>query len=51
MKKHKITSKEMVRSPEREGHKPPTEAGFPVPPSGTAEYGKTKAKMERPRTP
>jgi hypothetical protein len=41
----------MVRSPERNGQKPPTEAGFPVPTSGTAGYGKTELKTERPRTP
>jgi hypothetical protein len=28
-----------------------TKAGFPVPTSGTAGYGKTEANMERPRTP
>jgi hypothetical protein len=32
-------------------HKPPTEAGFPVPTWGTAGYGKTEKKIERPRTP
>jgi hypothetical protein len=31
--------------------KSPTEAGFPVLTSGTVGYGKTKMKMERPRTP
>jgi hypothetical protein len=41
----------MVGPPGTNGQKPPTEAGFPVPTSGTARYGKTKTKMERPRTP
>jgi hypothetical protein len=43
-------SNEMVRPPGTSGQKLPTEAGFPVPTSGTARYGKTKMKMERPRT-
>jgi hypothetical protein len=29
----------------------PTEAGFPVPSSGSVGYGKTYMKMDRPRTP
>jgi hypothetical protein len=41
----------MVRPPVTNGQKPPTEAGFPVPTLETAGYGKTKTKMERPRTP
>jgi hypothetical protein len=41
----------MVRPAGTNGKKPPTEAGFPVPTSGTAGYGKTKMKIERPRTP
>jgi hypothetical protein len=41
----------MVRPPGTTGQKPPTEAGFPVPTLGTAGYGKTETKMERPRTP
>jgi hypothetical protein len=47
----KTLSKEMVRPPGTNGKKPPTEAGFTVPILGTAVYGKTKTKMERPRTP
>jgi hypothetical protein len=37
----------MVRLPGTNEQKPPTEAGFPVPASGTAGCGKTKTKMER----
>jgi hypothetical protein len=44
-------SNEMVRPPGTSGQKLPTEAGFPVPTSGTAGYGKSETKMERPRTP
>jgi hypothetical protein len=47
----KFYFKKMVRPPGTNGQKPPTEAGFPVPTSGTAGYGKTKTKMEIPRTP
>jgi hypothetical protein len=41
----------MVRPPGRNGQNPRTEDGFPVRTSGTLGYGKTKRKMERPRTP
>jgi hypothetical protein len=37
-------SKEMVSLPGKNGQKPPTEAGFPVPTSGMVEYGKTETK-------
>jgi hypothetical protein len=47
----KIVSKEMIRPTGTNGQKPPTETIFPVSTSGTAGYGKTKTKMERPRTP
>lgn len=47
----KTVSKEMARPPEKNIHKPPIEAGFPIPPSGMVVYGKTKTKMLRPRTP
>jgi hypothetical protein len=40
----------MVRLPGIK-QKPSTKAGFPVPTFGTAGYGKTEIKMERPRTP
>jgi hypothetical protein len=43
-------SKEMVRPPGTNGQKPPTEAGLPVPTSGTAGYGKTETKMETKNT-
>jgi hypothetical protein len=47
----KIVSKGMIRPTGTNGQKPPTETSFPVSTSGTAGYGKTKTKMERPRTP
>jgi hypothetical protein len=51
VKKSKIVSNEMVTPPGTKGQKRPTEADFPVRTSGTAGYGKTKTKMERPRAP
>jgi hypothetical protein len=40
--------KEMLRQPGTNGQKPPTEAGFAGPTSGTTGCGKTEMKMERP---
>jgi hypothetical protein len=42
--------KEMVRPPGTNGQKPPIQASFPVPTSGTAGYGNTEKKMERSKT-
>jgi hypothetical protein len=44
----KSVSKELLNSPEANGQKQHTEAGFSIPPSVTARYGKTQTKMERP---
>jgi hypothetical protein len=46
-----LISKEMVRPPGTNRKKPPTEAGFPVPTSGTEGYGKTETEVERTRIP
>jgi hypothetical protein len=40
-----------IRPAGTNGQKPPTEVGFAVPTSGTARYGKTGMKMERPEIP
>jgi hypothetical protein len=49
--RQKAASKELFRSSEMNGQKPPTEDDSSVPTSEAAGYGKTKMKMERPRAP
>jgi hypothetical protein len=47
-RRYKTISKQMVRPPGMNGQKPPTDAGFPIPTSGTPGYGKTKMKRRTP---